>query len=42
MKPGIHEYNYEISDRFFEGFQEQDFRNCNANVKLTLDRHSGL
>ena len=35
LKPGVHEYSYEIDDRFFEAFQQQDFRNCKANVKLT-------
>jgi uncharacterized metal-binding protein YceD (DUF177 family) len=42
LKPGIHEYNYVIDDRFFEVFQAQDFRNCKANVKLSLDRKSGF
>jgi len=42
LKPGIHEFNYEITDKFFEAFQEQDFRNCKANVKLELDRKNGF
>ena len=42
LKPGVHEYNYEINDKFFEAFQQQDFRNCKANVKLSLDRKSSL
>lgn len=42
LKPGIHEYNYEITDKFFERFQQQDFSNCKANVKLTLDRKNGF
>lgn len=42
LKPGIHEYNYEIKDRFFEAFQQQDFRNCKANVKLLLDKKSSF
>ena len=42
LKPGIHEYNYEINDRFFEVFQQQDFRHCKANVKLTLDKNNGF
>ena len=36
LKPGF-QYNYDISDRFFEVFQQQDFRHCKARVKLTLD-----
>ena len=42
LKPGVHEYNYEINDRFFEAFQQQDFRNCKANVKLHLDKKSSF
>jgi uncharacterized metal-binding protein YceD (DUF177 family) len=42
LKPGIHEYNYEIKDKFFEAFQQQDFRHCKANVKLTLDKKSSF
>jgi uncharacterized metal-binding protein YceD (DUF177 family) len=42
LKPGIHEFNYEITDKFFEAFQEQDFRNCKAKVKLELDKKSGF
>lgn len=42
LKPGIHEYAYTISDRFFERFQQQDFRNCKANVRLQLDKKNGF
>ena len=42
LKPGIHEYNYEITDKFFERFHQQDFSNCKAKVKLTLDKKTGF
>ena len=42
LKPGIHEFNYGITDKFFEPFQQQDFTNCQANVKLSLDKKSGF
>lgn len=42
LKPGIHEYNYVIGDKFFEDFQQQDFRNCDAQVKLSLDKKSSF
>ncbi|HTQ27863.1 MAG TPA: DUF177 domain-containing protein [Puia sp.] len=42
LKPGIHEFNYRITDRFFESYQEQDFRHCDANVKLLLDKKNGF
>ncbi len=42
LKPGVHEFNYSIDDRFFEAFQQQDFKNCKAKVKLLLDRKTGF
>jgi uncharacterized metal-binding protein YceD (DUF177 family) len=42
LKPGIHEFSYVIDDRFFEAYQQQDFKNCLANVKLVLDRKTGF
>jgi uncharacterized metal-binding protein YceD (DUF177 family) len=42
LKPGIHNYDYEIGDKFFEAFQQQDFFHCKANVKLTLDKKSSF
>jgi uncharacterized metal-binding protein YceD (DUF177 family) len=42
LKPGVHEYNYTIDDKFFEVFQQQDFKNCKANIKLLLDKKSSF
>jgi uncharacterized metal-binding protein YceD (DUF177 family) len=42
LKPGIHEYHYSINDRFFEAYQQQDFTNCSARVKLVLDKKSSF
>ena len=42
LKPGMHEYNYEISDKFFDPFQQQDFRNCKAHVRLFLEKQTGF
>jgi len=38
LKPGIHEDNYEITDKFFESYDKQDFSNCKAQIKLTLEK----
>ena len=40
LKPGIHVFEYSIDDKFFEDFQEQDFRDCKALVKLVLEKSS--
>lgn len=42
LKPGIHHYQYQIEDKFFAPYGEQDFTNCNAIVKLELDKHNGF
>jgi len=42
LKPGIHEFEYEISDRFFTDYQAQEFTNCIAHVKLSLDKKNGF
>ena len=42
LKPGEHEYNYEITDKFFEPFQQQDFTNVKAKIKLRLDKKTGF
>ncbi len=42
LKPGIHEYHYEIDDKFFAEYGDQDFTNCHAHVKLLLDKNNGF
>ena len=42
LKPGEHEFKYEITDKFFEPFQPQDFEDCQATVKLTLEKNSSF
>src|SRR5690349_10791802 len=42
LKPGLHQYTYSIDDKFFEQFQQQDFKNCKANVRLSLDKKNGF
>ena len=47
LKPGIHEYNYEVDDKFFADYKETDpedigFRNCNASVKLLLEKNTSF
>lgn len=42
LKPGVHVFEYEINDKFFVDYQEQDFRNCVAQVKVMLDKQNGF
>jgi uncharacterized metal-binding protein YceD (DUF177 family) len=42
LKPGVHEFSYEVSDRFFEDYDVQDFRKTEASVKLLLEKSNGF
>ena len=42
LTPGIHVFEYKIEDKFFIEFGAQDFSNCDANVKLTLEKNQGF
>lgn len=42
LKPGVHTYEYQITDSFFENYGPQDFSNCQATVKLNFDKKSSF
>lgn len=42
LKPGIHEFSYEVDDKFFAESGEKDFSNCQVEVKLQLDKKTGF
>jgi uncharacterized metal-binding protein YceD (DUF177 family) len=42
LTPGLHEFYYRINDKFFEAYQQQDFRHCEVNIKLSLDKKVGF
>ncbi len=42
LRPGVHEFEYQITDRFFEAYQQQDFEHCNVHVKLFLEKNQGF
>jgi uncharacterized metal-binding protein YceD (DUF177 family) len=42
LKPGIHEFTYEVDDKFFAELETKDFTNCKATVKLQLDKKTGF
>jgi uncharacterized metal-binding protein YceD (DUF177 family) len=42
LKPGEHEFNYEVDDKFFVSYGPQEFKNCKANVRLVLDKHASF
>ena len=42
LKPGVHEFQYEVDDKFFLDYPEADFSQCKALVKVTLEKTSSL
>ena len=40
LKPGITEFEYTIGDAFFDAEKSAEFSNCNATIKLLLDKNS--
>ena len=41
LKPGIHEYQYKVDDKFFSTYTT-DFTNCKAEIKLTLEKNTSF
>ena len=42
LKPGVHEFNYQVDDKFFANYKETDFNSCYASVKLTLEKNNSF
>ncbi|HXR83990.1 MAG TPA: DUF177 domain-containing protein [Hanamia sp.] len=47
LKPGIHEFTYQVTDKFFANYKETDsaalgFSNCDATVKVTLEKNTSF
>ncbi len=42
LKPGIHEFKYEVDDKFFADLESREFTNCSAVVNLQLDKKSSF
>ena len=42
LKPGIHTFEYKVDNKFFTQYGEQDFSNCKADVKLSLEKNNSF
>ena len=42
LKPGLHEYNFEVDDKFFQDYKQADFANCLAKIRLTLEKNTSF
>ncbi len=42
LKPGVHEFNYDLNNQFFIDKGAVDYTNATANVKLLLEKNTGF
>ena len=42
LKPGVHEFNYEIDEKFFVNYPPRDFSNIIAKVRLMLEKNTSF
>jgi len=42
LKPGIHQFEYQVDDKFFADYKETDFENCYATVKVNLEKNTSF
>ncbi len=42
LKPGVHEYTYEIDEKFFATYPPQDFSNVKAKIRLKLEKNTNF
>ena len=42
LKPGIHEYKYEVDHKFFANYSQADFTNCQASIHLKLEKNTSF
>jgi uncharacterized metal-binding protein YceD (DUF177 family) len=42
LKPGVHEFKYEVDNRFFANYSQADFTDCQANIILKLEKNTSF
>ena len=42
LKPGMHEFTFEVDDKFFADLETREFTNVHAVVKLQLEKNTGF
>ncbi|MEO8765855.1 MAG: DUF177 domain-containing protein [Ginsengibacter sp.] len=42
LKPGIHEFKYEVDNKFFANYSQADFTDCQASIKLLLEKNTSF
>ncbi|MEP6617486.1 MAG: DUF177 domain-containing protein [Ginsengibacter sp.] len=42
LRPGNHEFTFEVDDKFFSAYSGSDFSNCHAKIKLFLEKNTSF
>lgn len=42
LKPGLHEYEFRVDEKFFANYNQEELQNCKAIIKLQLDRKNSF
>ena len=42
LKPGIHEYKYEVDNKFFANYSQADFTNCQVSINCKLEKNTSF
>lgn len=42
LKPGVHQFSYQVDDKFFVEYGEQDFWDCQSTITLQLEKTSNF
>jgi uncharacterized metal-binding protein YceD (DUF177 family) len=42
LKPGVHEFKFEVDHRFFANYSAADFTNCQASITLKLEKNTSF
>ncbi len=42
LKQGVHVFEYRVDDKFFLEYGEQEFTNCIADIKLSLEKNASF
>src|ERR1700712_23094 len=42
LKPGVHEFRYEVDNRFFANYSQADFTDCQASIILKLEKNTSF
>jgi uncharacterized metal-binding protein YceD (DUF177 family) len=42
LKPGVHEFNFEVTETFFESYEYSEIEKADCHIKLTMEKQSTM